>query len=223
MKKIQIKPVVSTLLYLPLITVIILIGLYPLQFILLKGKPGILSMKSDGLLSNVMWNVGFYIHILLGGLALLIGWVQFNKGFRQRNASIHRTIGKIYVASVLLSSLAGLYIGFFAEGGPVAFAGFTCGNLIWFYSTISAYSTILEGALWEHQKMMIFSYATCLSAVTLRIWLPLLANATENFILSYQLISWISWAPNLVVAYFIVKWMEHRTAPDNFTNNTLYR
>lgn len=191
-------------LYLPMIFLIILIGVYPLQFFLMEGKVGILTMKSDALVANWIWKTFFYMHIIFGGLALLVGWVQFNKYLRECYRQAHRTIGKVYVFSVWLSALGVGYISFFAEGGIIAFLGFMSGGLIWFYTTMQGYLTIRKGKAWEHQKFMIYSYAACTGAVTLRIWLPLLSSATNDFILSYQIVSWMAWTPNLAVAYFLI-------------------
>lgn len=201
----SIKSIAKTILYLPLILLILLISVYPLQFFLVEGKVGILSMKSDALLINWVWKTFFYMHISFGGLALLVGWLQFNKRLREQYRAVHRTIGKIYVLSVWLSALGVGYIGFFAEGGIIAFLGFMIGGLIWSYTTTQGYLTIRNGKVKEHQKFMIYSYAACVGAVTLRIWLPLLISTTNNFILSYQIVSWMAWAPNLVVAHFIIK------------------
>jgi hypothetical protein len=209
MNTISIKLVAKTILYLPLIFIILLISVYPLQFFLIEGKVGILSMKSDALLVNWIWKTFFYMHITFGGLALLVGWLQFNKRLREQYRAVHRTIGKIYMFSVWLSALGVGYISFFAEGGVIAFLGFMTGGLIWSYTTTQGYLTIRKGKVREHQKFMIYSYAACVGAVTLRIWLPLLASITNDFILSYQIVSWLAWAPNLVVAYFIIKNIEN--------------
>lgn len=190
---------------LPLIFLVVMIGLYPLKFFLSEGKVGILNMKSEILLADTIWNVFFYMHISFGGLALLIGWLQFIGPLRQRYTAIHRMIGKVYVFSSWLSVLGVAYIGFFAEGGTIAFLGFMTGGAIWYYTTAKGFMTIRNGKVWEHRKFMIYSYATCVGAVMLRIWLPLLVKTTGNFILSYQVVSWLSWAPNLIVAWLIVK------------------
>jgi hypothetical protein len=209
MSSISTKQVAKTVLYLPLIFLILLISVYPLQFFLVEGKVGILSMKSDALLVNWIWKTFFYMHITFGGLALLVGWLQFNKRLREQYRAVHRTIGKIYVFSVWLSALGVGYISFFAEGGVIAFLGFMTGGLIWSYTTTQGYLTIRKGKVWGHQKFMIYSYAACVGAVTLRIWLPLLTSIANDFILSYQIVSWLAWAPNLVVAYSIVKNIEN--------------
>jgi hypothetical protein len=196
---------ITLLLNAPLIFLILLIGIYPLQFFLVEGKVGILHAKSDALLSDWVWKTFFYMHISFGGIALLVGWLQFIQRLRNYSMRLHRTIGKVYVFCVWLSALGVGYIGFFAEGGLIAFLGFMIGGLIWAYTTIQGYRTIWRGRVIAHQKWMIYSYAMCAGAVTLRIWLPLLMVATNDFTFSYQIVSWMAWAPNLVVAYLIAK------------------
>jgi hypothetical protein len=198
---------------------ILLISVYPLQFFLVEGKVGILSMKSDWLLADWLWKTFFYVHISFGGLALLVGWTQFNKYFREHYTYIHRAVGKIYVFASWSSVFGVAYIGFYAEGGVIAFLGFMTGGFIWAYTTIQGYLKIRKGWVLEHQKFMIYSYAMCLGAVTLRIWLPVLVAATDNFILSYQMVSWISWAPNLIVANLIVKQLEYNTPINNLIHH----
>nr|HMU03987.1 DUF2306 domain-containing protein [Saprospiraceae bacterium] len=152
----------------------IAIGLYPITYFFVNKDFGLFSTKSTELLGNSMWNVGFYTHIILGGLALLVGWLQFSDRLRQKNINLHRMIGKVYIISVLLSAIAAFGIAFFATGGWVASFGFICLALIWFYTTLAAYLTIRKGKVVQHQKMMIYSYAATFAAVTLRIWLPML-------------------------------------------------
>ncbi len=183
----------------------IVIGLYPTLYFFNERTFGLLSTKPGELLANTAWNIGFYIHIILGGVALLIGWLQFNIKLRQRNLSIHRMVGKIYVTCVLLSSLAGIGIGFFATGGLIAAAGFICLGIVWFTTTVFAYLTISKRQVEQHRRLMIYSYAACFAAVTLRIWLPLLTMLFGDFIIAYSVVAWVSWVPNILVAAFIAR------------------
>lgn len=210
----SIKRAGTIVLYLPLIFMVLLISVYPLQFFLVADKVGILTMKPDALLADRIWKTFFYLHISFGGLALLVGWLQFIRPLRERYRTLHRTLGKMYVVSVWLSVLGVGYIGFFAEGGIIAFLGFMIGGLIWFYTTTQAYITIRRGKVWKHQQHMIYSYAACVGAVTLRIWLPLLSSITNDFILSYQIVSWMAWAPNLVVAYILINRLQRLNLAD---------
>ncbi len=183
----------------------VIIGLYPSIYFFIDRKFGLLSSKSTALLSNTLWNVGFYTHILPGGLALLIGWTQFGSKFRNKNMNLHRLVGKVYVIAALLSSVAGTGIAFTATGGIVSSAGFICLGIIWFYTTLMAYQHIRKKKIEDHKKMMIYSYAACFSAVTLRIWLPLLTMATGNFTTAYNMVAWLCWVPNIYIAYLIIR------------------
>jgi uncharacterized membrane protein len=191
-----------------MVVLAIAIGLYPGIYFIIDRKFGLLNSKSAELLSNTFWNIGFYTHILLGGFALLIGWIQFSSKTRKNNISLHRLIGKLYVIAVIFSSIAGIYIGFFATGGIVTSLGFIGLGITWFSTTIMAYVSIRNKQIAKHQKMMVYSYAACFAAVTLRIWLPILTAFFGNFITAYTVVAWLCWVPNIFVAYLITKRMK---------------
>lgn len=183
----------------------ILIGLYPSIYFFMDGKTGLLSSKPDWILNSTVWHICFYTHIILGGLALLIGWLQFNNKLRINKPQTHRNVGKVYVISVLVSAIAGFYIALFAEQGLWASLGFVCLAIIWFTTTLMGYITIRNKQIIQHQMFMIYSYAACFAAVTLRVWLPLLIISTGNFGKSYIIVAWLCWIPNMLVAYLIVR------------------
>ena len=107
------------------------IGFYPLLYFIIDRKFGLLSSKSVELLNSIPWNIAFYGHIVLGGLALFIGWIQFSKKLRQKNISSHRLIGKIYIYAVLISGTCGLFIAQNATGGLGCRIGFTLLAISW--------------------------------------------------------------------------------------------
>ena len=182
-----------------------LVGLYPLIYFLNDREFGLLSSKSAELLSDNLWNIAFYGHIILGGLALFIGWVQFSEKWRKKNIKFHKTIGKIYVVAVLISGVCGLFIALHATGGIVSILGFFSLGVIWLSTTILAFKAIKKGNIELHEKFMIFSYAACFAAVTLRIWLPILTSVLGEFTSAYRIVAWLCWVPNIMVAYFIVR------------------
>ena len=183
----------------------LLIGLYPSTYFLVDRKFGLLSSKSEALLADLFWNIGFYGHIMFGGLALLVGWAQFIKKIRNKRPVLHRNIGKVYVFSVLISSICGIYIAHYATGGLTASLGFILLGLVWFYTTLNAYLFARKGDIVRHEKLMIFSFAACFAAVTLRIWLPMLSSIMGGFVPAYRVVAWLCWVPNLLVAYIIVR------------------
>lgn len=171
----------------------VFIGLYPISYLLFDMSNGLLGSKSKDLLSNTNWNFQFYTHIYSGGIALLIGWTQFVKRLRTNKIGLHWTIGKIYILSVLLSGIAGLYISFYATGGIVAKFGFGTMASLWLITTIMAFTSIKNNAIEKHQRWMIRSYALTFAAVTLRLWMPILPSIFHlDFIESYRIIAWLS-------------------------------
>jgi uncharacterized membrane protein len=188
----------------------VIIGFYPAIYLFAGNNFGLLASKPPELLMDILWRSAFYTHIGLGGVALLVGWLQFNTKFRERNIATHRTIGKVYVVSVLLSALAGIFIAFNATGGWIPSLGFIGLGIVWFTTTLLAFLTIRNGQAERHRRLMIYSYAACFAAVTLRIWLPMLAAISGDFVKAYTIVAWLCWVPNIIVAYLIVKRTKHR-------------
>lgn len=184
-----------------------IIGLYPL-FYIIEDNFGMLGNKASPLLASVTWNVAFYAHIMTGGLGLLTGWVQFNKRIRVATPVFHRNLGKLYIALAICSSFSAAYLAFHAEGGWIAATGFFTLALIWFTSTWQGYVSILESRFVDHQKWMVFSFAACFAAVTLRILLPILVLIFNDFIQAYMLVAWLCWVPNMLVAVVLTKNMK---------------
>lgn len=181
----------------------LIIGLYPLIYVFVEHKNTFLGSKSPEILQNQIWKIAFFAHIIFGGISLFIGWRQFGSQFRNKHLQLHRIIGKIYVVSVLISSVSSLYMGMYANGGVISSVGFICLGLIWLITTLTAVAQIRRGNVVMHQQLMTYSYACTFAAVTLRIWLPLLQILTQDPVNSYLAVAWLCWLPNLLVAYFI--------------------
>jgi uncharacterized membrane protein len=195
---------------LPRITIAILAtmtGLYPAFYYIAKSaNPGILGQKSAELLASYFYRGSFYTHITFGGLALLIGWMQFSKKIRAWNINLHRGLGKAYMTAVALSAIAGFTIAMSANGGPVSMTGFGLLALVWLYTDFRGYRAIRRLDIERHRAWMLRNYSLTFAAVTLRIYLPLAAAVMHlSFIPSYRVISWLCWVPNLMVAEALVR------------------
>ncbi|MGI8600011.1 MAG: DUF2306 domain-containing protein [Chitinophagaceae bacterium] len=122
--------------------------------------------------------------------------------------NLHRTLGKIYLISVLISGITGFYIALYATGGIIASFGFIGMSLVWLLTSTQAYRKIINLNINSHRKWMIRSYAITFSAVSLRLWLPALQFGIGlDFMTSYKIVAWISWVLNL----FIAEWIINRT------------
>lgn len=165
-----------------------------------------LIVKRD-LIDNGFWMTAFYIHITGGMLALATGPMQFVPAFRNRFLRAHRSLGKVYLGSILfIGAPSGLFMAFYAEGGLLGSIGFTLMALLWMGSTWMAFETIQKRDIAGHRAWMTRSYALTLAAITLRIWVPV---ASDYLHLAPDLVdtcsAWISWIPNLIVAEILIR------------------
>jgi uncharacterized membrane protein len=194
------KFVFKRILWALIVLLAILIGLVPLNYIEPDVNSGFLALKDRALLRSIGWQISFNAHIFSGAIAIMIGWVQFNRKLLAKRPKWHRALGKVYVVSALICGLTGIYIGFNATGGPIAAAGFISVGAIYFYTTLQAFIDIKNKQIARHQTMMMYSYAACLAAVTLRLYVPLLTYYLGDYLQAYRIVAWLSWVPNLLVA-----------------------
>ncbi|WP_089734833.1 DUF2306 domain-containing protein [Chryseobacterium jejuense] len=193
------------LLFIIICILALLIGAYPLIYVFVEHKNTFLGSKFLEILQNQIWKFAFFAHIIFGGISLFIGWRQFGSKFRNKYLTLHRIIGKSYVVSVWISSVAGIYMGVYANGGIISSAGFIMLGFIWLITTLAGVIQIRKVNVIKHQQCMVYSYACTFAAVTLRLWYPLLQSITHDPDKSYLAVAWLCWLPNLFVAYWINK------------------
>lgn len=147
----------------------------------------------------------FYIHVYSSIFALMAGFIAvfFDKNLKY----LHRFSGRIYVfVSLFLSSLSGIYIGFFANGGTIAKTSFVLLGMLWFYTTYRSYREIRNKNVQRHKIWMWRSYALAVSAITLRMWKVILVYLFHpNPMDVYQIIAWLGWIPNILLVEYIIK------------------
>ena len=151
--------------------------------------------------------IGLYSHIIASSVALLLGPFQFLPRLRQKKyLNLHRWMGRLYLGvGILIGGLSGLYMSLFAHGGLINILGFGTLAILWLFTGAMAYTTIRRGDTVAHRHWMIRNFALTFAAVTLRLWLPLLAVAFQDFEAGYQAVSWIAWVPNLLIAEWLVR------------------
>ncbi|MEO1260611.1 MAG: DUF2306 domain-containing protein [Bacteroidota bacterium] len=165
-----------------------------------------LNLKPDEVFTDPFFRVSFYGHVIFGPLALMSGPFQFLPKFRTRNIKAHRFIGKIYIIACLIAGIAGLSAAQFTPGGSFTQLGFSLLAVSWLYTTSKAIFAVRKKEIALHQQWMIRSYALTLSAVTLRLYLLALQDGLGfTFIESYQIVGWLCWVPNMVVAEWWIR------------------
>lgn len=160
-------------------------------------------------------------HILCGGVALLLGPLQFVKRIRREAPRAHRLIGRAYLlVGVLPSGIAGLGVAMLTTRGPVAASGFALLSVFWLVTAAYGYMAVRRRDYAAHERWMRRNFAATFAAFTLRAWLGLLIVAQlpllgpvyggdfeALFGTAYQAAAWLCWVPN---ALYIEWWIRTR-------------
>ena len=152
------------------------------------------------------------MHAMFASTALLVGAVQFSAALRERRPGIHKSIGRIYVVSCLLGGVAGFLLALGSSAGAGASIGFGGLAIAWIATNVLGWRSALTRRLAAHRRWMIRSWALTLSAVTLRIYLPIAEVSHMPEEASYAAISFLCWIPNLMVAELVLR-RERRITP----------
>ncbi|HDR3655886.1 DUF2306 domain-containing protein [Bacillus cereus] len=179
------------------------------QYVIMDGfQTGLVKAKlMYGSKLSEFWYVMLVIHITTSIVALVIGPFTLSTKFRERNINRHRIVGRIYMVGILLGGVSGLYLSFYATGGLVAKLGFGLLSILWLASAYQALHRVKNKQIKDHRNWMIRNYSLTFGAVTLRIWLPLfiVLFGIERFELSYAIIAWLAWVPNLILAELFIR------------------
>lgn len=198
-------------LHIPTSIVLFAVGLFPLLFLLEDTQFELITSVNPYQFSTSFGIIGFYPHSIFSGIALLIGWLLFSKKLINKHFRLYLIAAKIYIVATILSAMGIIYIGYFISGGSIVVTtGFISLGLIWFYSSLRAYRYTIEKNLLAQHRMMFYSYAACLSVITLRLWLMLLGSVIIEINLMMMIVAWLSWIPNLIVAFIINRRMGMR-------------
>lgn len=179
-----------------------------LKYIPVSAHVAFLNIKQTEVNGIPFYLTVFYVHVLTSIFCLLAGFTQFNNNLLNLRPDIHRTIGKLYIGTILLfAAPSGFFIGLFANGGLFSKISFVALALFWFYFTLKAFTAIKGKNILSHQKFMYRSFALTCSAITLRLWKVIIVYFFHPSPMDvYQIIAWLGWIPNiLIIEYYIAK------------------
>lgn len=178
-----------------------------MQYIPFNRMAAFLQIKQTEVQDLPYYIPVFYTHVYSSIFCLLAGFTQFSNSLRKRWVMLHRTIGFVYLAAVLIfSAPSGFVMALHANGGVLAIMFFVALSLLWWRFTFSAIVAIKQKNIARHEAFMIRSFALALSAITLRLWkvvlVYLFAPAPMDV---YVLVAGLGWIPNLLIAEYIIK------------------
>ena len=104
-------------------------------------------------------------HTLCGTFALLAGPLQFSSRFRQRHLKVHRILGRLYFASVIVGAFTGIAL---AAGRP-GLPGTSMQGAAWIICTTAAVLAARNRQIAVHRQWMARSYAVTFTFVSSRV------------------------------------------------------
>ena len=136
----------------------------------------------------------FYTHLIAGPITLVLGTLLLSSRFRLRLPGWHRLLGRVQVATILLLLVpSGMVMAGYADGGPVAIAGFTILAGLTGTAAILGWRAAVQRRFLDHRRWMWRCYLLLASTLVLRVTGGLgdwLAIESEWF---YTQRAWTSW------------------------------
>jgi uncharacterized membrane protein len=176
------------------------------NFVVDPSFQGFLS-KKDKLLSNqILWVLMIRVHIILAIIALLTGPLGIINRLRLKSLTFHRWNGRVYVLSIVLNFIPGLYVSFFATGGWPSTIGFIILNTLWLITTIFGYIYIKRKDVLRHSQWITRSFFLSFANMIIYIIVAISHNGLGlSYGLSYTIAVWLCWIFNLVIAEIVIR------------------
>jgi Predicted membrane protein (DUF2306) len=161
---------------------------------------------------------GLLLHLVGGLLAIGTGLVQIWLGLTHRTNALHRTLGKVYGAGVLLASLGGFYMALTIPGHLAYRTGLLGLNVAWVVTTGMALYAISLRRIEQHREWMLRSYTVTFAFVSFRLgeqvlrnWITLPDDPVADDLDTAM--AWACWAVPLLFAEVLIQLRAMRRAP----------
>jgi uncharacterized membrane protein len=112
---------------------------------------------------------GLVLHLAGGFLALTAGLVQIWLGLTGRTSTLHRSLGRVYVAGVLIGCIGGFYMAATINDVLPYRIGLFGLDLAWLVTTGMAVFAIRQRKFQQHREWMLRSYIVTFAFVTYRL------------------------------------------------------
>jgi uncharacterized membrane protein len=145
-------------------------------------------------------------HAVAGATALLLAPFQFSARLRRRNLRLHRVLGRLYVAGVVIAAPTAIPVAIIL-GPPSLVMAATIQSCGWLVTTAVALYCVRRGDIRQHQEWMIRSYPFAMVFVFARAILTIPAiNALGE--VGFVSVVWSLIAAACFVPSFVISWRE---------------
>jgi uncharacterized membrane protein len=191
--------------HIPLLMVLAALALAVLWFV--SHKLHYLTEYSLASYSEYFWPKRAWLipHLAGGAIAITAGLVQIWLGLTHRVGALHRALGKVYAAGVMIGILSGFYLALTIPGHLPYRVGLFMLCVAWLITTAMALYAIRTRRIEQHREWMLRSFTVTFAFVTYRLvstWLrssiPVVVDPVADDI--DTLMAWACWAVPLLMA-----------------------
>ncbi|MBC8647631.1 MAG: DUF2306 domain-containing protein [Thermoanaerobaculia bacterium] len=164
------------------------------------------------------------MHVVTGGLLLILTPLQFSSRVRNRYLRFHRWSGRLLITSGLIAALTGFYFGLLVPyGGPGETAAIVFFGGLFVFSLIRAFVAIRKRQVELHREWMIRAVAIVLGVSMVRVVGAVLDVALtpsgiappDLFVLSL----WLGWGMTLIAGE---AWIRHSRPQEPMRRSALF-
>lgn len=149
-------------------------------------------------------------HISGGLLALVLGPFQFWKTFRNKYLTVHRWLGRTYLAAILIGTISATSLAWTSaiEVNSAWALALQMLAFAWISTALMAYLSVMRKRIQQHKEWMIRSYVVTFAFVTFR-WLneiTILKNLMPEFEERGPTVIWFCWTIPLHISEIVLSW-----------------
>ena len=146
------------------------------------------------------------LHVAAGMGALFAGLAQLRTGLRGGRWRLHRLVGRFYLGSIAVASLAAVALLTRPSGGWVTASGLAGVAVAWVTTSGLAYIAIRRGNIVQHREWMIRSYVVTFAFVNFRILYYVLEGLHVGRWKDRAAVSsWFCWAVPLLITELVLQ------------------
>jgi hypothetical protein len=144
-------------------------------------------------------------HIAGGLIALLTGPVQLWLGLHNVKMEVHRKLGLVYIAGMVIGSIGAIGLALQTDGGLVFGSGLFFLALAWIATTSLAYVAIKKNLVDQHREWTIRSYVVTFAFVTFRVGQVALTGRGVDLQTAIGIMAWACWAVPLLLTEVVLQ------------------
>ncbi|HEY4381638.1 MAG TPA: DUF2306 domain-containing protein [Acidobacteriaceae bacterium] len=152
---------------------------------------------------NRWWLVA---HVGGGSLALILGPFQFSTMLRKRFVQVHRWMGRLYLAGILVGSVGAIYMGLWVSRLRAFGIALEFLALAWLVTSGMAYLAVMRRQFAVHREWMIRSYVVTFGFVLFRLAERSHILASLGGAMQAVMLAWMCWAVPLLVTDVVLNW-----------------